>query len=373
MAVIVSVVWYKVFPALYGGQKGIAEFNERLSRHHTLFCLCSHDNDTAEVPYPALPLLKGGRKGFILPSNWTAVIRTIRQTGATHLLIEHPYFGLAGLFARMLTGVKLVVHAHNIESKVFRDNGRWWWRAVGLLERTVYRRADLVLFKTEADRGYAVGCWKVDRGRTQIVPFGISRRSNPTMHDKSEAAERIRMRLGLPEDRAILFFCGTLDYEPNARALRWMVGELLPELRRRGRARFQLLATGRVRKPAFGWVLDLKDPDYTYIDEVDDVSDFMTGSDLFVNPVDSGGGIKVKNLEALSYGLTVVTTPHSAVGIDAKSTGGKLVVVENRDAGGFASAVEENLRRGRPTPESFFADWHWDRIAADAAARIGSC
>jgi glycosyltransferase involved in cell wall biosynthesis len=287
--------------------------------------------------------------------------------------VEHPYFGPAGLFARMLTGVRLVVHAHNIESKVFRDNGRWWWRAVGLLERAVYRRADLVLFKTEADRGHAVGRWKVEREKTHIVPFGISRRSNPNAHEKSEAAGRIRNRLGLSDDTSILFFCGTLDYEPNARALRWMVGELLPELRRRGRSRFRLLATGRVRKPGFGWVLELKDPDYTYLGEIDDVSDLMTGSDLFVNPVDSGGGIKVKNLEALSYGLGVVTTPHSAVGIDAKATGNILTVVENRVPEEFAKAVEENLQRREPTPESFFADCHWDRIAADAATRIGSC
>jgi hypothetical protein len=373
MSVVVSIVWYKVFPAVFGGQKGIAEFNLHLSRHHTLFCLCSADNETTSQPYPVLPLLKGGRLGFLTPSNWTCISRTIRQTGATHLLVEHAYFGLAALFARYMTRVRVVVHAHNIESKVFRDSGRWWWPAVRLLERHVYRRSDLVLFKTVSDRDFAVERWGVDMARTHVVPFGITRRANPTAYEKREASKRVRDRYGIPDDCRIILFCGTLDYEPNARALRWMVDELLPELRRQGLDRFRLIVTGRLRKPSFAWVAGLKDADYRYLGEVEHISDLMTGADLFVNPVDSGGGIKVKNLEALSHGLTVVTTSHSATGIDRMLTGDKLVVSDRDDLPAFATAVASNLASLEATPEAFFEHAHWERIAADAAARIEAC
>ena len=373
MATVLSVVWYKVFPAVFGGQKGIAEFNHHLAGHHSLFCVCSTDNDTTGLTYPAMPVLRGGRLGFLIPSNWATIIRAVRRTGATHLLIEHAYYGWAGLLARRMTGAKVVVHAHNIESKVFRDNGRWYWRAVRALEKSVYRRCDLVLFKTEADRRFAVDRWGMEEAGTHVVPFGISRRSNPDEDERREASERIRRRYSIPEGCRILLFCGTLDYEPNARALNWMVEELLPEMRRQGYRDFRLIATGRLEKPDFGWVAALRDPYYLYPGVVDDISDLMKGSDLFVNPVDSGGGIKVKNMEALSYGLTVVTTIHSATGIYGKPTGGKMVVVDRGDLSGFARAVAENWANHEPTPEAFFEVSHWDRIAADASERIETC
>lgn len=373
MSVVVSVVWYRVFPSVFGGQKGIAEFNAHLCRHHALHCLCSSDNEPAGVPYPVHPLLKGGRAGFLLPSNWSAVVRLVRRTGATRLLVEHAYFGLAALRCRRLTGVRVVVHAHNIESEVFRVNGRPGWRAVAVLERHVYRRADLVMFKTESDRRHAVERWGVRRDRTLVVPFGITRRAPPTEGERKEAALRVRERYGISGDRRILYFCGTLDYEPNARALKWLVEELLPELRRQGHRDFLLIVTGRLRKPGFAWVSGLKDVDFTMAGEVDDVSDLMTAADVFVNPVDTGGGIKVKNMEALSHGLNVVTTRHSATGIERRLVGRKLTVVEDGDAAAFAKAVAENWDSREPTPAAFFEHCHWDRIAAVAAEAIESC
>ena len=48
------------------------------------------------------------------------------------------------------------------------------------------------------------------------------------------------------------------------------------------------------------------------------------GADVFINPITSGGGIKVKIMEALSYGLPVVSTVHGAKGIDKTVTGRQL-------------------------------------------------
>lgn len=373
MGNIVGVVWYRVHPAVFGGQKGIAEFHGHLCRHLRLTTLCSTDNEVAGLPYPALPVLKGGRMGFLLPSNWSRILDALRRTGSTHLLVEHAYYGPPALLARRFTGVKVVVHAHNIESKVFRDNGRFWWPLVGLWERIAYRGADLVVFKTEDDRDFAVVRWKVDPIRTHVMPFGISRRASPTTEEREQASAGLKKRYGIPEDCRILFFCGTLDYEPNARALRWLVESLLPELRRSGGDGFKLLAAGRVRKPEYGWVLDLRDPDYVYAGELDDVSAEMTGADLFVNPVDTGGGIKVKNLEALSFGQSVLTTEHSATGIDKDLVAGKLVVGRIQDPVGFAELVVEHSGRRDPTPAEFFSRYHWEGLVAAAAERIEAC
>ena len=44
MANVLSIVSYKIFPAKFGGQKGIASFNEYFSKYHALYCVTVEDN-----------------------------------------------------------------------------------------------------------------------------------------------------------------------------------------------------------------------------------------------------------------------------------------------------------------------------------------
>lgn len=52
---------------------------------------------------------------------------------------------------------------------------------------------------------------------------------------------------------------------------------------------------------------------------VDDLPRFYQSIDIIINPILSGGGIKIKNIEALSYGLPLVTTSVGAEGFPAKA------------------------------------------------------
>lgn len=50
---------------------------------------------------------------------------------------------------------------------------------------------------------------------------------------------------------------------------------------------------------------------------VNDQNHIYSDSDIIINPVRFGAGLKIKNLEALSHGLPLVTTRHGARGIEA--------------------------------------------------------
>ena len=51
MANVLSIVSYKIFPAKFGGQKGIASFNEYFSKYHNLYCVTVEDNKPLYAPY----------------------------------------------------------------------------------------------------------------------------------------------------------------------------------------------------------------------------------------------------------------------------------------------------------------------------------
>jgi len=373
MAEMVSVVWYKVHPDRFGGQKGIAQFNRFLSVHHRLTCLCAADNDPSEAGYPLLPHLPVGKWQFLNPINWVRIWRVCRQMNATHLLIEHPPYALAGRIISHLLGIRMVLHAHNIESEILRQKNTLHWRVAACWEGIACRFADLVLFKTPEDRDLAMSRFRVHPGRTHIVPFGVLRSACPGILERKQARLRLQELYDIDMSERLLYFGGTLDYGPNAEVVLWLHKNLLPEIRKYSQEPFRLVISGRRENLAFEWVDHLADAACIYTGDTEDTSDLMLGADLLVNPVVSGSGIKVKNMEALAAGLTVVTTEHGARGIDASVAGTKLIVSETANVLSFAEAVIQHWGSQEPTPEAFYARYHWSHIAAHTAQRIADC
>jgi glycosyltransferase involved in cell wall biosynthesis len=70
---------------------------------------------------------------------------------------------------------------------------------------------------------------------------------------------------------------------------------------------------------------------------VEDISEVLLEADIFIAPVRFGSGVNVKVLEAMSYGVPVITTPKGAEGIEARD-GEHFMVAKNEEE--FASAVE---------------------------------
>lgn len=367
---ILSVVWYRVFPPKFGGQKGIAEFNAFLSTQLPVHCLCSADNTCDGIPYSVESTLPIGKRQVINPLNWWKIVETARRTNATHLIIEHCYYSMAGILARRVLGIPWILHEHNIEYLRFRTLNRWWWPILKRLESLACKSASMVMFKTEADRQHAILHLGMDPDKSIIVPFGISRDRRPNDAEKLVAAREIRNLHGIPAETKILFFSGTLDYEPNAQAVRRIVHDIIPMLERQITDSFVVIVCGRLRESAFADLLSLKHTHFQFVGEVEDIIPYFLAADVFINPVDTGGGIKVKTMEALSYDLTVVSTEHSATGIDLRFTGQKLKVCPDGNVQAFCGLISDALKEKSHIPESYFVHYQWRHLAGKVAEEI---
>lgn len=93
------------------------------------------------------------------------------------------------------------------------------------------------------------------------------------------------------------------------------------------------------------------------VEQAESLDEFYSGSRLVFCPLKGGTGLKVKVIEALSYGMPVVTTSWGLRGILKKEENGCLVA---DDEHGFAAAITEFLRDNdkyrqiRLQAESFF-------------------
>ena len=373
MARLLSVVWYKVLPAQFGGQKGVAEFNQFLGLHHTLFCLCSLNNQpTGKESYTVLPLLPVGKSQVVSPPAWQMINRIVKEEKITHLILEHSYYGLAGVFLKNRSGIKLVIHAHNIESLRFKALGKWWWFLLWILEKYTHRRADLNLFKTQTDMNFAVERFGIDPAKCLIVPFGVTRNSPPSGHDRNIARQRICKKLNLNPAEKIMLFTASLDYAPNAQALRTILEVIIPTLNQMTARPFMVVACGRIILPEYRYLIDLKHEHYIYAGYVNNIEDYFLAADIFINPVTEGGGIKVKMMDALAFNLPVVSTTHSARGVDLTLTGNKLKIVDDGDWASFCNKIIETWDENADLPQAFYEAYQWSKVIKPVADKLNS-
>ncbi|MES2628711.1 MAG: glycosyltransferase family 4 protein [Bacteroidota bacterium] len=129
-----------------------------------------------------------------------------------------------------------------------------------------------------------------------------------------------------------IFHIGAMDWAPNKEGIKWFLEEVWPiVLAKHPKAR--LVLAGKELdfvKTEFGG----KHKHVQFVGEVENAIDFMRSNDIMIVPLLSGGGIRIKILEGMALGKTVVSTKIGAEGINGKS--GEHFLLSN-DATEFAN------------------------------------
>ena len=364
---VLSVVWFTVLPPKYGGQNAVAFFNKYLAELAPLVCLCARSNERLKTTYRVDNRLPVGKNQVFNPFVWRTIYSTVKSECITHIILEFPYHGIAGMLCKKLLGVKLIVNTHNIEYSRFKEGGRWWWPLLYRLERQTLRAADAVFFKTSADLQAAQKTFRLKAEKLSLLPYGVEEKKG---FDKTEAGDIIRRRHGIKKDEKILLFAGTLDYAPNAEAVINLVEKIIPALDKLSLP-YKIIVCGRNRFKAFQHLNNLIIKGLIIAGEVADIDTYYGAADAFINPVLSGGGVQTKTLDALSYHLNVVGFLSKDAGTEA--AGDKLFLVEDGDWTAFANAIIKALDYNNPTPAAFFAANDWRTIASNAYQKIMAC
>jgi glycosyltransferase involved in cell wall biosynthesis len=356
---ILSIIPYQVFPAKLGGEKGIAVFNEYLARQVELVSVTTQNNDPKYVRgYRLFNILSNSRLRYVNVFLFFTVRKILKREGATHLLIEHPYFGWLAAMMRASIGVKWVVHSHNIEYMRSKSIGRWWWKGLKWYEGWVYRKADKIFFISEDDRSFAIEHLGVSAEKSMAVTYGIEQPSVPA--DIEESKSKLRGMHSLDADCRIFLFNGALYHSTNYDALRVILDEINPVLLGSG-LKYRIFVCGKGLPDFFNELRGYADKNVIYAGFVDDIGLYFKAADIFLNPILTGGGIKTKAVEALAMNCTVISTPLGALGLNRDVCGDKLKVVEAGDWKQFAEEVivspeETNI------PDVFFEYYYWGNI-----------
>lgn len=364
---IISLVSYPFLPARSGGQKGIALFYKYFSRYHRVTIITTEKNQPALAEgYELLNILSNSPFRYINPFIFFKIRKLIREKKATHLILEHPYYGWLGILLKRFCGVCLVIHSHNIEGKRWKSLGRWWWPILWNYEKLTHRQADFNFFIQDEDRNYAIETYRLREKLCLTVSFGTEIPEPPSVENRLNSKQILHQQLKIQENTSLLLFNGAFSYSPNREALENLIFKINPILQKSAFS-YRILILGLDIPET---ILHADFPGIQVLGFVDNLELFLTGCDVFLNPVASGGGIKTKLVEALAYNLNAVSTENGAIGIESSLCNGKLLVCPDGDWNLFAESVARAMVLNRTIPSAFYENFYWANITGRAAEFI---
>jgi polysaccharide biosynthesis protein PslH len=172
-------------------------------------------------------------------------------------------------------------------------------------------------------------------------------------------------------DAGVLFF-GRLDYEPNADAVRILCRDIWPlVLATHPEARLRIVGSGSISELI---ALTEGSPSINLVGRVDDIADELRTAAVVAVPLRSGGGTRLKILEAMAAGCAVVSTSLGAEGIDLVNGEHALI----RDSPNeFAQALIELIqdrplarRLGAAARELVARAYEWRSVESAIAAAV---
>lgn len=364
---IAAIASYRIYPAVSGGQKCIALFYKYLSKLLPVTIISVPENTTSgENIVKTVSLLNSSRFRYINPLLFFRLKKYIRQNNITHLILEHPYYGWLGILLKSACKVKLVVHSHNIEALRFKSTGRWWWQILWNYERWTHRYADINFFITEEDLEYAKKYYRLDEKKCHIITYGTEIDQIPSAEEKLTARKMLAFVHGVKENELLLLFNGFFDYKPNLNALDTILEKINPILLNTPGLSYKIFICGKNLPASYNELKAFSDKNIIFPGFVPDIRPYFTGTDIFINPVEDGGGIKTKLVEALGYNLSAVCMEKSAIGVPSVVVKDKMIVVKDGDFEAFCKAILSS-RTHADTGNEFFNHFFWGNIAEKAA------
>jgi glycosyltransferase involved in cell wall biosynthesis len=192
------------------------------------------------------------------------------------------------------------------------------WRKRPPFQRSAWGRFDRVLTFGRRDARAIAELAPEVATRVRISPFGLSL---PPVVDPAR----------VEPDR--LLFVGNFSHQPNCNAALWLAKEIMPALlARHPTARLRIVGSNpqpEVRALDGGAV--------EVIADAPSIEPHLAAATVVLAPVRTGGGMRMKVLEALASGKAVVTTSRGAEGFTELDPEPPLVVAD--DAAGIAAAT----------------------------------
>ena len=219
-----------------------------------------------------------------------------------------PYIGTIRKYSR----ARIVLRAHNIEHHIWeriasetKNHLKKWYlshlaKKLKSYEERVIQTTDGILAITPADAEYFLENLPKPEGHSipvMDIPFG----ADPAIYSNLPGT------VEFPS----LFSLGSMNWIPNQDGIRWFLTNVWPDVHNQ----FPELKYYLAGREMPTWMRSLNLPNVEVLGEVEDAGVFLRSKAIMIVPLFSGGGIRVKIIEGMAAGKTIISTTIGAAGI----------------------------------------------------------
>lgn len=251
--------------------------------------------------------------------------------------LESLYVSMYAATIRKHSKANVVLRAHNIEHQIWEQEAKQCENSLkkaylNLLAKRLKKyelksleNIDAIAAITKADTE-----WFKENGLGKpivTVPFGI---------DVSDAAQHTGgWNKNINEDYPSVFHIGAMDWQPNIEGLQWFLKNVWPKVHSK-HPELKFYMAGR-KMEAQKWQ-QYCTQNVVLVGEVENAQEFIQSKGIMIVPLLSGGGMRVKLIEGMALGKTIVTTRTGAEGVEGVNNK-DFIVVNSADA--FADAISK--------------------------------
>ena len=218
------------------------------------------------------------------------------------MLYTTPYLEIARKYSK----ARMIFRAHNIEHLIWEriaQTSRGKLRKMYLknlsktlkkYELTVINKFDGIAAITENDAAF----FRNYHPAVISIPFGID------LAGSSKPAPQ--------PDKVSLFSIGAMNWIPNVEGIRWFLENVWPDIHRQ----FPDLTYHIAGREMPGWIKEFHGGNVVIEGEVDDARTFIQQHTIMIVPLFSGSGIRIKIIEGMASGRTIISSTVGAEGIN---------------------------------------------------------
>ena len=202
------------------------------------------------------------------------------------------------------SNAKIVLRAHNVESDIWKGlakqtNNLLKKSYLNLLQKKLFNYEKSIVSKMDGiiciSKKDANWMKKQNAKNINTIPFAID----------------IEIETNSPAEKNTIFHIGSMDWMSNLNGVKWFLNKVFPLINQQKKEVILHLA-GRGMPDYFN---DLSGENIMIDGEVENAKAFMKKYNLMIVPLWSGSGIRIKILEAMALGKTIISTSIGASGI----------------------------------------------------------
>lgn len=255
----------------------------------------------------------------------------LKENSYDIILIESLYVTPYADIIRNLCEAPIVLRAHNLEHVIWermasntinpvkRQYLSILAKRLKKYEIDVLEKIDAIAAITELDS------FEFEKlgfnGKKDIFPVGYSMKDLPLNRDYKKGS---------------LFHIASMDWHPNQEAVDWFLNKVWSKIQDEHPIT-ELYLAGRAMSKK---LKNLDAPNVNIVGEVHSAKEFMAEHDIMIVPILSGSGMRVKLIEGMALGKTIITTSIGAEGIEANN-GEHLLIADSPEE--FAACISKCL------------------------------